>query len=93
MMYGKQLKVGKTERYTFGLSAWLGGDTLTSATVTPCGAGVTIGGTTTTGGEVGFLVTGVSGGIISLIIDYATATRSDSTVVQLMVIAADACPV
>jgi hypothetical protein len=93
MMYSKRVKVGKTERYTFGLSKWLDGDTLTAATVTACGSGVTIGATTTDDGVVGFLATGVTAGRYTLIIEYSTATRSDSAIVEVQVVAADACPV
>lgn len=93
MLYDKRLKVGKTERYTFGLSEWLDGEAITSATVTACGAGINIGTTTSTDGVIGFLATGVTVGRYDIIFNYQTSTRSDSAKHQIEVIAADACAV
>lgn len=94
MLYDKRLKVGKTERYTFGLSAWLDGDTLTTATVTACGGGFTVGTSGIEGGStIGFTGTGVTAGRYDVIFNYSTSTRSDSAKHQIEVVAADACPV
>ena len=94
MLYDKRLKIGKTERYTFGLSAWLDGEALTSATVTPCGGGFTVGSSAIeSGATIGFFATGVTSGRYDVIFTYSTSTRSDSAKHQIEVIAADACSV
>jgi len=77
MIYEKQLKIGKVERYTLGIGAWLNGESIASATVT-ASAGVTVGAVDFSGETVGVLLTGVSLGRVSLVFNYTTATRSDS---------------
>ena len=87
----KPVKAGKTERYTYGLSAWLNGESLTAATVQACGAGVTLSTADIDGGNVGFFATGVTAGSYHVIVDYSTATRSDSAKVIIVVSPADSC--
>jgi hypothetical protein len=88
MIYEKQLKIGKVERYTLGIGAWLNGEAITSANVT-ASAGVTVGAVDFSGETVGVLLTGVSLARVSLVFNYTTATRSDSDKHQVEVIAAD----
>ena len=93
MTYDKQLKVGKTERYTLGISSWLGSESLTFATVTACGSLLTINSFDNSGSTIGFFATGLVKGASEIIVSYATATRSDSIKLTVVVIAADACKV
>ena len=92
-VYEKQLKVGKKERYTLGLSAWLNGETITSATVTACGSFLTVDSYDFTGDVIGFFATGVARGAPEVIFSYTTATRNDSQKHNVVVVAADACKV
>jgi len=88
MIYEKQLKIGKVERYTLGIGSWLNGESIASATVT-ASAGVTVGAVDFSGETVGVLLTGVSLGRVSIVFNYTTATRSDSDKHQVDVVAAD----
>jgi len=92
-VYEKQLKVGKKERYTLGLSAWLNGETITSATVTACGSFLTVDSYDFSGDVIGFFATGVARGASEVIISYTTATRTDSQKHNVVVVAADICKV
>lgn len=91
--YEKRLKVGKKERYTLGLSAWLNGEAITSATVTACGAFLTVDSYDVDGNAIGFFATGLVKGNTEIIFNYSTATRSDSQKHYVVVIDADACRV
>ena len=91
--FEKLLKVGKKERYTLGISSWLGSESLTSATVTACGSLLTINSSDYSGSTIGFFATGVTKGSSEVIVSYATATRSDSIKLTVVVTAADACRV
>lgn len=91
--FDKQLKVGKKERYTLGISSWLGDESLTSATVTACGSLLTINSSDYSGSTIGFFATGATKGASEVIVSYATATRPDSIKLTVVVIAADACKV
>lgn len=84
MRYEKTLKVGKVERYTYGLAAWANSEALTSATVTPS-AEVTLSAADINGSTIGFYATGITAGLASIEIEYATATRSDCVIVQVKV--------
>lgn len=92
-VYEKRLKVGKRERYTLGLSAWLNGETITSATVTACGSFLTVDSYDVSGSAIGFFATGVARGAPEIIFSYTTATRADSQKHNVVVIAADICKV
>lgn len=92
-VYSKELKVGKKERYTLGISSWLGSESLTSATVVACGSLLTINSSDYSGSTIGFFATGATKGASEVIVSYATATRSDSIKLTVVVIAADACKV
>lgn len=91
--YEKLLKVGKTERYTLGISSWLGSESLTSATVVACGSFLTINSSDYSGYTIGFFATGAAKGVSEIIVNYSTATRSDSIKLYVVVVAADACKV
>lgn len=88
MIYSKRLKVGKTERYSLGVSDWLNGEQITSANVV-CGNKISTGAVDFQNGVVGFLATGLSVGRCSVVFNYTTATRSDSDLHEIDVIAAD----
>ncbi len=88
MIYQKQLKVGKVERYTLGIGSWLNGEAITSANVT-ASAGATVGAVDFSGETIGVLLTGASVARVSLVFNYTTANRSDSEKHQVDVIAAD----
>lgn len=92
-VYEKRLKVGKKERYTLGLSAWLNGEPITAATVTACGAFLTVDSYDIDGDVIGFFVTGLLSGGSEIIFSYSTATRNDSQKHIVVVIDADACRV
>lgn len=91
--FEKLLKVGKKERYTLGVSSWLGSESLTSATVVACGSLLTINSSDYSGSTIGFFATGVAKGSSEVIVSYETATRSDSIKLKVVVTAADACRV
>lgn len=92
-VYEKQLKVGKKERYTLGLSAWLNGEPITSATVTACGSFLTVDSYDVDGDVIGFFATGDARGGAEIIFSYSTTTRSDSQKHIVVVIDADTCRV
>lgn len=84
----KKLKVGKTERYIFGLTQWLKGEALTGVTLAE-DALVTVTAPDISGGVIGFFATGVGKGVSEVVVDYTTPTRSDCAVLKIVVI--DAC--
>lgn len=88
MIYEKQLKIGKVERYTLGIGAWLNGESITSANVT-ASSGATVGAVDFSGETVGVLLTGVSVGRVALVFNYTTANRSDSDKHFIDVVAPD----
>lgn len=92
-VYEKQLKVGKKERYTLGLSKWLNGEPITAATVTACGSFLTVNSFDVDGNVIGFFATGNARGGAEIIFNYSTATRSDSQKHIVVVVDADACRV
>lgn len=81
MTYDKPLKVGKRERYELtgsNLTAWLAGEALLSATVTPNSTYATLfQPADISGSTIGFMLDGVAAGRCKIHIEYATATRSD----------------
>lgn len=93
MNYEKQLKVGKTERYTYGIGSWLNGEAIASASVVACGDRFTIESDDFSGSAIGFFAQGVAKGSAEVIITYTTATRTDSAKARIVVVPADACPV
>lgn len=93
IQFAKRLKVGKVERYTLGLTAWLDGESLTSVSAEACGTEVQVNSSDFVGATVGLFVEGLSSGIGSVIVSYQTATRSDSVKVSIVTVDADTCPV
>jgi hypothetical protein len=81
----KQLRVSKTERYTFNLSGWLNGETIATATVTG-DAKATLSVADVSGGVIGWFATGVAKGVSLVHIEYTTATRSDCQTLRIIVI-------
>lgn len=84
MLIPKRLSVGKTERYTVGVSQWLDGETLQSATVTS-DEKVTIGSSDIQDSIIGFFATGVSTGDCTIKLEFSTATRSDCYTITIIV--------
>ena len=93
MNYEKQLKVGKTERYTYGIGAWLNGEALVSASVVACGDRFTVESDDFSDSTIGFFALGVAKGSAEVIITYTTSTRTDSAKARIVVVPADTCPV
>lgn len=86
MVYEKVLKVGKRERYELGLTSWLNGETLLSATVEPnIEFAELFGSVDILDGVIGFFLNGVARGSCKVHINYATATRSDCVTVVVQV--------
>ena len=81
----KTLKVGKTERYTLGLAAWLNGEALTSAALAGDGK-AELSPVDITDADVNWFATGVEKGACRVTVDYQTATRSDRQTVTIIVI-------
>jgi hypothetical protein len=81
----KHLRVSKTERYTFNLSAWLNGEAIATATVTG-DAKATLSTADISGGVIGWFATGVAKGVSVVHIDYTTATRSDCQTLRIIVV-------
>jgi hypothetical protein len=81
----KQLRISKTERYTFNLYGWLNGETIATATVTG-DAKATLSVADITGGIIGWFATGVTKGVSLVHIEYTTATRSDCQTLRIIVI-------
>ena len=74
----KELKVGKTDTYSFAVStAWLDVETLATATITVDSAKVTFNSQSIVDNIIFMSLTGVSAGDTIIHIDYTTATRSD----------------
>ena len=84
MRIPKVLHVGKTERYEVGITSWLAGEPLLSATVVSDGT-ATIGAVDVTGDVVGFFATGVTEGRCAIHLNYSTATRSECSTVTIIV--------
>lgn len=91
MAWDKPVKVGKTERFTLGLTRWLKGEALIQQTVTSCSTGLQIKSSGIDGNNVWFLAEGVTEGSAKVIISYATASRSDSYENEISVSAAISC--
>lgn len=91
MAWDKGVKVGKVERYVLGLSGWLDGELITSHSVTVCGLGAEIKSSGVDGSDIWFYAEGVTKGTVKVIVDFSTATRSDSHMERLRVLAADIC--
>lgn len=91
MVYAKQLKVGKIERYTFGIGGWLNGDTLVNASVVACGTSLRVNSSDFSGSTIGFFAEGLARGAGSVIVSYETATRTDSIKLVIVVLDADVC--
>ena len=83
--FQKQLRVSKTERYTFDLVAWLNGETIASAVVTSDDK-TTLSAADISGGIIGWFATGVTKGVSLVHIEYTTATRSDCQSLKIVVI-------
>lgn len=81
----KPVRVTKTERYTFDLTAWLKGESIASATLTG-DAKTTLSPTDINGGVIGWFATGVEKGVSVVHIDYTTATRSDCQTLRIVVV-------
>jgi hypothetical protein len=81
----KPVKISKTERYTFNLSAWLNGEAIATATVTG-DAKATLSAADINGGIIGWFATGVAKGVSVVHIEYTTATRSDCQNLRIIVI-------
>ena len=85
MLIPKPLAVGKIERYEVGVSSWLAGETLISATVVS-DAKITIDSTDIVSPTIGFFATGVSIGRSEIKLNYATATRTECSTVYIDVL-------
>lgn len=75
--FDKEVKVGKTQRYTWNVESFLGGDTLTSASVASELGLVTLSPCDIDGANISWFATGVSIGRDKLHVSYGTATQSD----------------
>lgn len=84
--FKRRLKVSKTDAYVLNVASWADSEAITSFTVTPQNALVTIGTTSIDGGELKLLATGLATGSEELHFEYTTATRSDCYVANLNVI-------
>lgn len=95
MAWDKAVKVGKVERYTYGLSEWLNGEAITSASVTCDNVFASVSAVNFDNDEqlVSFLATGVQAGTQQLRIDFATATRSDTSPILKLKVKALPAPV
>lgn len=85
-VFARRLKVSKTDAFELDVSAWLDGESLTSFTLTNPNNLVTIGATSTAGGVMSCLLTGVTEGVAELHFEYATSTRSDCYVGRVVVV-------
>jgi len=81
----KPVRVTKTERYTFNLSAWLNGETIVSAVLTG-DAKAALSAPDINGGIIGWFATGVEKGVSVVHVDYTTATRSDCQTLRIVVV-------
>ncbi len=93
MAWDKILKVGKTERYTYDVTEWLSGETLTSAQVTASGVNASISSVLIDGDTITFLATGLQVGTQELRVNFSTATRTDTSPVMKLKIKALPTPV
>lgn len=87
-MVPKQASVGKVDRSYIRVSAaWLGAETIASATVVNDDGLVTIGATDIAANEIGFMRTGVTAGVAVIHISYVTSGgRGDCKSIRLTVI-------
>lgn len=77
LVFDRPLPVGKTGNYILRVdAAWLGSESVTSATVTVPSGGATVGLITTAGTDAQVFLTGVTVGRHKVHFDYATPTRS-----------------
>lgn len=81
MAWEKAVKVGKVERYTFGLSEWLNGEELVTASVTCDNEFASISAVTIDNQQqlISLLAAGVQPGTQELRLNYTTSTRSDTS--------------
>jgi hypothetical protein len=89
MTFEKPLRMTKTEQFEVkgpNLTEWLGAEVLTSASAESSGGQVSIITTSHDSDSISFIATGVSRGSARVVVDYSTATRSDSVVVNIIVI-------
>lgn len=76
--YGRRVKVTKTEAYELELSDWLGPESLTTVSA-DSDALTTIVDSVIDGTKLKFRLTGVTAGKSSVLLTFATATRTNCT--------------
>lgn len=77
-VFERALKVSKTDAYAIDVCLWLGGDTVTSFSVTDESGGlVNVGATSIDGSCLNVLLTGVSAGTAEIHFTYSTLNRTD----------------
>lgn len=93
MAWDKALKVGKVERYSYGLSEWTNGEQIETASITCSNQFATISAVSIDNNAqlISFLATGVAVGTQQLRVNFSTLTRSDTS--PLMKIKVIALPV
>ena len=85
IIWQKSAKVGKTDRFSADVSGFSADQTIVTASMTSLDSLVTVGGTVIDGDVVSALITGVTAGSETILIDVATATRSRCETVKLLV--------
>lgn len=90
--FRKSLKVGKTERYSYGITKWLGVESITSASIR-AGDHVSYSAVTISGATMSFYATGLSVGCGLLFLDYTTANRSDCAELLIDVVSSGEYPI
>lgn len=87
LVFDRPLPVGKTGNYILRVdAAWLGSESVTSATVTVPSGGATVGIVTTATTDVQAFLTGVTAGRHKVHFEYATPTRSGCLAVYVEVV-------
>jgi len=83
--FQEPVNVGKVERYSIDVSSFTTGQALISATVASSSGLITVGSTVIDGDIISALITGVNVGRAVVEFNYATATRTECSKVQLLV--------
>ena len=89
MTFEKPLRITKTDQFEVkgpNLTEWLGEEVLTGASASCDDGRVNILSTSITPDTVTFIATGVTRGQARVVVEYNTATRSDSVILILAVI-------
>lgn len=85
--FERTLKVGKTDAYSLDVSEWANSEDLISFSASDSTGSLTIVSSEIDGTELQLLVTGLAIGTAKVEMEFATATRSDCTIVNIRVIA------